>query len=174
MPKSYWMIFISSIHLNQNHYDPELPSFHFLDSVSPHSLCFKKKKLSLSTCTHSGVQFPLCWLAYLYSAPQFLFQSSTCIQKQSPLQNLDTCISLQFPLWSLIILVFLLHHLSSLTSTSIHRSKENAIQKSKETLSNSSSDRVCDQRKVTASFFHTFHFIILFLSFHSFLLIISV
>ena len=89
------------------------------------------------------------------------------------LQNLGTCISLQFPL-QLSITCILLYHLSSLTSTSVHRSKENDIHKRKKILSNFSSDRVYDQRATTASFFHTFHFIIFFLSSHSFLLILSV
>ena len=37
------MIFISSICLNWDHYDPELPLFHFLDFIPLHSFHFKKK-----------------------------------------------------------------------------------------------------------------------------------
>ena len=127
------MIFISSIRLNRDHYDPKLPPFHFLDSVSLYSLHFKKKKknLSLSICTYSRVQFPLHWLAYLYSAPQFLLQSNTCIQKQSPLQSLSTCSSLQFPLRlsSTCILVssFIVAHIHFLLQGEQHLSNKEKI-----------------------------------------------
>ena len=144
-PKNYWIIFILSIHLNWDHYNPKLPPFHFLDSVSPHSLCFKKKKiLSLSICTHSRVQFHLHWLTYLYSAPQFPLQSDTCIPLHSSRCNLILVFksSLHCKTWVLVFLhsfpcgrwlrVFLLHHLSSLTSIFGHR--ENNIYQTKKKI----------------------------------------
>ena len=154
------MIFISSIHLNWDHYDPKLPPFHFLDSVSLYSLHFKKKKkiLSLSICTHSRVQFPLHWLAYLYSTLQFLLQSDTYIQKQSPLQNWGTCISLQFLLRSSITCILA----SSFIITHIHfllQGEQYLLNKKR--LQDSSSDRVCNQRKVIIFFFHILHFVVL-------------
>ena len=64
-PKNYWMIFISSICLNRDHYDPKLPPFHFLDSISPHSLHFKKK-----------IKFILEYLWTFWSA---VFFALTCL-----------------------------------------------------------------------------------------------
>ena len=71
-----------------------------------HSLCFKKKKnlMMISFYIQFGVQFPLHWFTYLYSALQFLLQSDTCIQKQSPLQNLHTYISPQCKRTSRVVL----------------------------------------------------------------------
>ena len=99
---------------------------------------FQKKKMS--TCTHFRVQFPLHWLAYLYSTLQFPLQSDTCIQKQFLLQNLCTCIPLHSSLTVIQYLYscFIIYHYSHSLSTC--RKK---IQNSKKTLQNSSANRVC-------------------------------
>jgi len=110
---------------------PLQPWYHHFTSSTPFPsklLQFKKKNLSLSTCIHSRVQFPLRWIAYLYSTPQFLLPSGTCIQKQSPLQNLGTCISLQFPLRSSITCI-LFHHCYYSHPFSTHRKKTNEFKK---------------------------------------------
>ena len=100
---------------------------HSISSIPFSTFTLLQKKKSLSICTHSRVQFPLHWLAYLYSTPQFPLQSDTCIQKQSPLQSLGTCIAPQFPLWSLITCI-LFYQLSLLTSTSHSQKNSNKIQ----------------------------------------------
>jgi len=44
MLKNYWMIFTSSIHLNQDHYDPKLPPFISSTPLFTFTTLQKKKK----------------------------------------------------------------------------------------------------------------------------------
>ena len=129
------MIFISSIHLNQDHYNPELPLSHFLDSVSLHSLCFKKKEKK---------NYP--WVFVHTLECSFICTDLlTCILLRSSRCNLILVFksSLRCKTWVLVflcsfpcshqLLVFLLHHLSSLTSIFCHR--ENNIYQTKKITS---------------------------------------
>ena len=124
-PKSYWMIFISSICLNWDHYNPEIPSIHFLDSIFPYSLCFKKKKknypwvlVHIPECSFLCTNLLTCILLCSFCCNLVLvFKSSLCCK------TWVLVFLYSFPCghW---LLVFLLHHLSSLISTSTHRSKK--------------------------------------------------
>ena len=111
------MIFISSICLNWDHYGPK---FHFRDSISPHSLCFKKKKKKF---------YP--WVIVHIPECSFLCTDLlTCILLRSFHCNLILVFksSLCYKAWVLVflcsfpcdcqVLVFLLHHLSLLTPIS--------------------------------------------------------
>jgi len=165
MPKNYWMTFISSIPLNWDHYNPKMTSFHFLNSISLYLLCKKIYiyffwiTIMMNPIYIFGVQFLLHWLDYLYSAPQFLLQSNTWIQssfccKVHTYWYLYEVLSYKCP-----ILVFWFINYSHLYPFYTHR-KWNKIQE--KTLQNSSTNRICNQRKTTTPFFHTLHFIFFF------------
>ena len=122
MPKSYWMIFISSICLNQDYYDPELPPFHFLDSVSPHSLHFKKKKkiypwvfVHIPECSFLCTDLLTCIPLCSFCCNLILIFKSSLHCKTGVLVFLCSFSC------GRRLLVFLLHHLSSLTSIFCYR-----------------------------------------------------
>jgi len=106
------MIFISSIHLNQDHYDPGLPPFHFLDSVSPHSLHFKKKKIILEYLYtfQSAVFFALTRLLVFHSAVsiaiQYLYSEAVSVTKLGYLYFSAVSLAVVDYLYS----CFIIHH----------------------------------------------------------------
>jgi len=71
MQKNYSVISIFDIPSNQDHYNPEIPSIHFLDSVPLQSFHFKKKKkfiLEYLYTFQSAVSFALICLLVFRSA----------------------------------------------------------------------------------------------------------
>jgi len=69
------MIFISSIPLNWDHYDPDIPSFQFLDSVSPKSLQFKKINNNNNNNNNNKIKI----LEYLYTFRSAVSFALTCL-----------------------------------------------------------------------------------------------
>ena len=160
------MIFISSIRLNRDHYNPKLPPSYFLDSIFCIHFTSKKKKnfiiLEYLYTFRSAVSFVLTCL--------LIFRSTVSVaiwylySKQSPLQNLGTCISPQFPLQTSTTCI-LLPHQSSLTIIFYSQKREMIFNKiQREMLQIPCANRICNWRKAITSFPHTLHFIVLFLS----------
>ena len=124
------MIFISSICLNWDHYDPELSPSHFLNSVFLHLLHFKKKKnypwvfIHIPECSFICTDLLICIPLRSFRCNLILVFKSSFRCKTWVLVFLYS-----FPCGRRL-LVFLLHHLSSLTSIFCHR-KNNIYQTKK-------------------------------------------
>ena len=125
------MIFTSSISLNWDPYDPEILSFYFLDSISPHSLC-----LNNNNNNNNNNEFILI---YILECSFLCADLLTCILLHSFYCNLilvfrsslhcKTCVLVFLCSFSCShpILVFLLHQLLSLTSIFCHRENKKII-----------------------------------------------
>ena len=167
------MIFISSIHLNQDHYNSELPLSHFLDFVSLHSLCFKKKKkkiiLEYLYTLWSAVSFALtCLLVFCSAVPVaiwYLYSKAVSVTKLGYLYFSAVSLAVINYLYSCFIIYHHSHPFSATERITFIKQKR---------LQVFCSDRVYDRRKVTNTFFHTLHSILLFLSSSFFLLFCSV
>ena len=166
MQKNYSVISISDIPPNWDHYDPEIPSTHFpTPFLHIHSTSKKKKFFIILEYLYtfrSAVSFVLTCL--------LIFRSTVSVaiwylySKQSPLQNLGTCISPQFPLQTSTTCI-LLPYQSSLTIIFYSQKREMIFNKiQREMLQIPCANRICNWRKAITSFPHTLHFIVLFLS----------